>query len=68
MTNLTTDEKTYRSSYAAGEYNAIMEIEALETGLRIDESVTIPWDWIRAALSSIDVERPSVPPFDRSGT
>jgi hypothetical protein len=51
MTKLTTDEKTYRSSYAAGEYNAIMEIEALETGLCIDESVTVPWDWILRAAT-----------------
>lgn len=51
MKKLTTDETTYRSSYADGEYNAEMEVEATRLGLCIDERTTIPWDWILAALS-----------------
>jgi hypothetical protein len=54
-TNLETDAKTYRSSYAAeGGYNAVMEIKAIEQGLEIDEHTILPWDWIlRAAATSL---------------
>jgi hypothetical protein len=57
MANLKTDEKTYRASYAgAGEHNYIMEVKATEDGLEIDESVTVPWDWIFQALASLKTE------------
>jgi hypothetical protein len=40
------DAKTYRSEYADGEHNSIMEIMATKDGLEINEIVTVPWDWI----------------------
>ena len=55
MAKLTTDEKTYRASYAGeGEHNHEMEIKATEDGLEIDEAFTIPWEWIDRAHPSIE--------------
>jgi hypothetical protein len=58
--NLEADEKTFRASYAAdGGYNAVMEIKATDNGLEIDESVTVPWDWILEVKQLFEKERPS---------
>lgn len=49
--NEKTDAKTFRESYADGEYNYIMEVESTSFGLYIDETVTVPWSWILRALA-----------------
>jgi len=71
MDDLKTDEKTYRSSYAYGDYNALMEIEATQDGLVIDEHTTIPWDWILRALAHLHSDEgfpeamPHAPQYNR---
>lgn len=41
------------ASYAAGEYNVDLEIEADEDGLMLDNGVFIPWTWIDAARQAL---------------
>ena len=40
------DEAVLAFTYPMGEYNAEMEIKAVEDGLMIDEYNVMPWDWI----------------------
>jgi hypothetical protein len=40
-------------THPVGEYNAEMEIKAVEDGLMIDEYNVIPWDWILAARQKV---------------
>lgn len=50
--NITRDRAELKrtATYADGEYNAQMEIEATEDGLEIDLGVVIPWAWILRSL------------------
>lgn len=60
MINVVRNEKTFTAEYAgAGDRNHEMEVKATENGLEIDESVTVPWDWIFQALARLQAERDS---------
>lgn len=48
-----------------GEYNRTVDVEATRDGLRIDDYLTIPWDWIHRAISQFQdfrAKTPDVPP------
>jgi hypothetical protein len=45
-----------------GEYNRDVEIEATSEGIRIDDYITVPWDWIRRASGLLGLEVPGRPP------
>ena len=43
-----------------GDYNREVEIEATADGLRIDDYIVIPWEWIRLAQEAVGVKAPDV--------
>ncbi len=48
-----------------GEYNRDVEIVATEDGLRIDDYIVIPWEWIRGSAqilaTPLDLQKPVSP-------
>lgn len=48
----------YVETYANGDHNSEMSVEATDAGLEIDENVTIPWDWIVEARAKVDKRPP----------
>lgn len=45
-------ERRFITSVAEGEFNREIEVIAREDGLEVDESFTIPWEWIFAQLQN----------------
>lgn len=43
-------------------YNRDIEIEATESGILIEDYITLPWDWIQRASEILGVESLGRPP------
>lgn len=48
-----TKRETGKFTYANGEYNAELEVEATHNGLELDLGCLIPWEWILAAREAV---------------
>lgn len=55
-------------SIADGDYNRDVEVVAMESGLRVDESFTISWEWIASALVDVGVRLPADPADTQTDT
>lgn len=62
------DELKRTSTYADGEHNTDLEIEATQNGLELDLGVVIPWDWILHSLSVLLLRQTLTTPVNERRT